>query len=131
MTTLAGARFAWVVGEFAPVPLSAADAERAAELDGVRAEQFLRGRAALAAALRAADAGDAETAPARCPDCGRRHGGPEFAGGSLHGSVSHAGSGSLAAVADAPVGVDVEDRAAWSVRTGILPARAAAPRRRG
>ena len=106
-----GARFAWLVAELPPVTLSEADTIRAGELRGERGQQFFRGRAALAAALGEAAGGVLEASPARCPDCGRRHGGPELAEGRF-ASVSHAGDGSLAAVADVPVGVDVEERGA-------------------
>ena len=118
---VAGAGLVWLVGAQAAVPLSAADAERLAELAGERRERFLRGRAALAAALREAYGRDDEPRPARCPDCGRRHGPPEFDGGGPFATVSHAGSGSLAAVADVAVGVDVEARAARSPDALALP----------
>ena len=111
VTTLGGASFVWLVGPSADVALSAADTARLAELHGDRRERFLRGRAALAAVLGAAHGGEDEVRPAGCPDCGRRHGQPEFSSGRAFASISHAGLGSLAAVADVPVGVDIVERA--------------------
>lgn len=81
-----------------------------------RAERFARGREALRALI-----GDVAVTAAVCPDCGRRHGAPLLADGRF-ASVSHASGGSLAAVADRAVGVDVEDRP-----LRLLPAVAVPP----
>ncbi|WP_405725247.1 4'-phosphopantetheinyl transferase superfamily protein [Streptomyces sp. NBC_01537] len=43
-----------------------------------------------------------------CPKCGSPHGRPATEGGGVHFSLSHSGSISLLALADSPVGIDVE-----------------------
>lgn len=98
---------AWVAAPDAVAPaLSPADAERAAALGPVHRVRFLRGRAALRALLD----DHVIVEPSRCDDCGGRHGAPEVRadGTRRFASVSHAEGGSLAAVADRRVGVDVE-----------------------
>ncbi|MGX9347290.1 4'-phosphopantetheinyl transferase family protein [Microbacterium sp. KNMS] len=105
---------AWLAASDAALPaLSSADAERAAALTAPRRARFLRGRAALRALL---DEG-AVVEPARCPDCGARHGAPEVRadGARLFASTSHADGGSLAAVSRRRVGADVEAASALRV----------------
>lgn len=43
-----------------------------------------------------------------CPSCGGAHGRPAVAGGGVHFSLSHSGDLALIALAERPVGVDVE-----------------------
>ncbi|MFK0252775.1 4'-phosphopantetheinyl transferase family protein [Streptomyces sp. NPDC090445] len=43
-----------------------------------------------------------------CPDCGGPHGRPAVGGSAIHFSLSHTGGLALIALADRPVGVDIE-----------------------
>lgn len=57
-----------------------------------------------------------------CPGCGGPHGRPAVADGSLHFSLSHAADLVLFAVADAPVGIDVEEVPAADALSGLTAA---------
>ncbi|MCM2580188.1 4'-phosphopantetheinyl transferase family protein [Streptomyces meridianus] len=57
-----------------------------------------------------------------CPGCGRGHGRPAVAGAPLHFSLSHAGDLVVFAVADAPVGVDVEEVPSPEALSGLTGA---------
>lgn len=58
-----------------------------------------------------------------CPGCGAEHGRPTLPGADVHVSVSHAGNAVAIAVADRPVGLDIEPwsaaERAWQVRETV------------
>ncbi|MFI9719733.1 4'-phosphopantetheinyl transferase family protein [Streptomyces sp. NPDC052396] len=56
-----------------------------------------------------------------CPLCSTPHGRPAVSGTPLHFNLSHAGDLALYAFADAPVGVDVEERPEASAVDDIVP----------
>lgn len=70
-----------------------------------------------------------DTAPAgielireACPGCGHDHGRPAVAGAPLHFSLTHAGDLVVFAVADMPVGVDVEEVPSAGALSGLTAA---------
>ena len=62
---------------------------------------------------------DVELTREPCPGCGREHGRPAVVGTPLHFSLSHAGDLVVFAVADTPVGVDVEEVPSSDVLPGL------------
>ncbi|MER6526877.1 hypothetical protein [Streptomyces sp. NPDC001508] len=56
-----------------------------------------------------------------CPVCGAPHGRPAVAGGRAHFSLAHSGGLCLIALADTPVGVDMERVPSPSAATGPAP----------
>ncbi|MEV6314468.1 4'-phosphopantetheinyl transferase superfamily protein [Streptomyces sp. NPDC051776] len=54
-----------------------------------------------------------------CPGCGKQHGRPALPGAPLHFSLSHSGDLVAIAVADTPVGIDVEELPAPHVVTEV------------
>lgn len=90
--------------------------------DKMRAEGFLTGRMLLrelASELTALPLASIPVA-ASCPDCGLPHGRPTLPDIGLFASISHAGDLTAVAVADRPVGIDVELRDASPERLAAI-----------
>ncbi|MFI9269601.1 4'-phosphopantetheinyl transferase family protein [Kitasatospora sp. NPDC052896] len=64
-------------------------------------------------------AGEVSFSRAVCPGCGGPHGRPEVVGGGVDFSLTHATGAAVIALARRPVGVDVEQRAAFAGPAGL------------
>ncbi|MFF2327299.1 MULTISPECIES: 4'-phosphopantetheinyl transferase family protein [unclassified Streptomyces] len=118
----------WLVRADPPVPptsLNAGERRRARTLAGVtERDRYVAAHTALRRHL-AARLGVPPPQVAltreRCPVCGAPHGRPAVVGGSPHFSLAYSDDLALVAVADTPVGVDMERIPPPDVVDGLIP----------